>query len=189
MNKQTKGLISISILLVSFCLGFLFANLYNNYSSSDIYQKPVVDLKEKRELVDENTQIIFEQKYRKCGHMVIKEFNDRQIIEGKSLTQIQEIYTPKSGYKIEYNNDILVIHQEIDDWCPDDKEKCRLKEYQERVAIYKGPDANNDILLKVTSIHMESLPPELQKKIKQGEWEFKDINYLNDALENLDEYL
>ncbi len=189
MNKQTKNLVSIAVLLVSFGLGFLLANFFNSFSSPDTYQKPVVDIKEKRDVIDENTQIIYEQKYMKCGHLIIKEFSDREIIEGKTLPQIRQIYTPQNKYKVEYDNNLLIIHQEINDWCPEDKDKCRLKEYQGRVAIYKGPNADNDILFKVTSINIEVLPIELQNKIRNSEWEFKDINALNDALENLDEYL
>lgn len=189
MSKQVKSLISVGVLFFSFSLGFLLAYFYNNFSHNDIYQKPVIDIKEKRDIVDENTQIIYEEKYIKCGHLIIKEFKERENIEGKNIEQIRQVYTKANNYKIEYDNNTLVIHREINDWCQEDKKRCRVKEYQGRIAIYQGPDPENDILLRVTSIFMNSLPNELQDKIRAGEWEFKDIDTLNDALENLDEYL
>ncbi len=189
MRKQASGLLSITVLVVCFGLGFLIANLYNNFTSSDIQQKPVVDIKEKRDIVTEDTQIVYEQKYLQCNHSIISEFKDKEILEGKTLDQLKKIFTPANGFNLELENNTLIIKQDIDDWCPEDKNKCRLKEYQGFVAVYKGPDQNNDVLEKVTSIHMNSLPAELQEKIRQGEWEFKDSQALNDALENLDEYL
>ncbi|HZK43969.1 MAG TPA: hypothetical protein VFC73_06735 [Syntrophomonadaceae bacterium] len=189
MNKNIKGLLSLAVLGVFFGLGYLLGSLSNNIANQDINQKPVVDLKEKRELINEDTQIIYEQRFTKCDHTIISQFDDRQNLEGKSIEQIRQIYTVENGYKIEFDDSILVIHQEINDWCDNDKEKYRLKDYQGRVAIYKGPDIENDILQKVTNIYMNSLPGELQEKIRQGKWEFKDNESINDALENLDEYL
>jgi len=85
-------------------------------------------------------------------------------------------------------NGTLVIRQAIDDWTPEDKQKCRLKEYQGMVAIYIGPDAEHDILMKVTAIRFDSLPVSIKEAIRNGEYEFQNEAEVNDALENLDEY-
>ncbi len=189
MRKQVNVVLAITVWAVFFGLGFLLANIYNAYTIRDTPQKPVVDIKEKREIITEDTQIIYEQKFLLCNHMVISPFKDREILEGKSLEQLKKSFTAVNGYDLKLENDTLIIYQEIDDFCPEDKKKCRLKDYQGFVAVYKGANADNDALEKVTSIRMNSLPPEIQKKIRQGEWEFSDINAINDALENLDEYL
>lgn len=189
MNRQLKGWLSISVLLIFFGLGYLAANLYNHWNTPNVTQKPVADIKEKRNIINEDTQIVYEQEYLKCGHIIISEFNDRQILEGKTIDQVKKIFTAANGYTLEFENNTLIVHQDIDDWCNADKNKCRLKEFQGRVAVYIGPDQNNDRLEKVTNIYMSSLPAEIQEKIRQGEWEFNDIDSVNDALENLDEYL
>ncbi|NLB88082.1 MAG: hypothetical protein GX790_02475 [Syntrophomonadaceae bacterium] len=189
MNKHIRGWLSISVLLIFFGLGYLAANLYNHWTTPNVTQKPVVDIKEKRDVIDENTQVIYEQDYLKCGHTIISEFSDRQILEGKTLDQVKKIFTTENGYTLEFNYNTLIVHQDINDWCEADKNKCRLKEFQGRVAVYKGPDSKNDRLEKVTNIYMSSLPVEIQEKIRRGEWEFNDIDSVNDALENLDEYL
>ena len=189
MNKEVKKILSIGVLFFAFSAGFMMAYFYNNFANRDISQKPVIDIKEKRDIIDENTPIIYEEKYKKCGHLIIREFDERQNIEGKSVEQIKLIYTEANDYNISLVNDSLIIHRVIDDWCEEDKNKCRMKEFQGRIAIYKGPDTKNDVLLRVTDIYMDSLPMELQTRIEAGEWEFQDIDTLNDALENLDEYL
>ena len=65
----------------------------------------------------------------------------------------------------------------------------RLKEYHGRVAIYQGPDPDNDKLLRVTNLPVDALPKEVQDKIRTGSYEFTSEEALNDALENFDEYL
>lgn len=189
MQKKVNLIVALGIWTVFFGLGFLLANIYNGYTIKDTPQKPVVDIKEKREIVTEDTQVIYEQRYLLCNHVVISSFKDREILEGKSLEQLKKTFTSVNGYNLELENGTLIIFQDIDDFCPEDKKKCRLKDYQGFVAVYKGANADNDALEKVTSIRMNSLPAEIQEKIRQGEWEFSDIDAINDALENLDEYL
>ena len=70
-----------------------------------------------------------------------------------------------------------------------DKEKCRLKEYKGRIAVYQGPHHEEDVLMRVTEIRIDSLPDQVKQSLKNGEYEFDNMERLNDALENLDEYL
>ena len=82
-----------------------------------------------------------------------------------------------------------MIHQSLDDWSPADKSKLRLKEYRGMIAVYQGPDAENDRLLRITAIRFSTLPKQIQQSISAGKYEFKDEQALNDALENMDEYM
>ena len=54
--------------------------------------------------------------------------------------------------------------------------------------MYKGPDGDNDSLLKITGIIFSQLPQQIKQDIQAGKYEFDDEQSLNDTLENLDEY-
>jgi len=190
MNKLNLGAIVAAVLIVSFGIGYAVGYIYHNLNISDSEQKPVIEVEEKEDiLIKEDCSVVYEREYKRCGHVIISEFNDRQNLIGKNLKEIRKIYTQENGYSVSMHNDSLVIRQVVDDWCPEDKRKCRLKEYKGMVAVYKGPDSKNDKLLRVTSIRMDMLPDKIQEAIREGKYEFKDEQFLNDALENLDEYL
>lgn len=188
MSRRKQVVIIMTALIVFLGLGYLGANVYLDIKNARNEQKPVLEIKH-NDMVDNSTQIVFEQEYLKSGHVIISEFEKVQELRGKSLEELRKIYTIENGYSLKLQDNILTIHQEIDDWCPADKEKRRLKEYQGWVAIYKGPDMNNDILEKVTSINMKSLPEEIQLRIKRNEFEFKDEQVLYDVLATFDDYL
>jgi hypothetical protein len=183
------GLFIVVMLVVSFGIGYSLSNIYEYISLKNIQQKPVVEVKEDSDLIKEDTQIVFEKEYTRCGHLVISEFDDKKNLIGKTVKELKQQYTAENGFKITLYKEALVIHETVDDWCARDKEKCRLKDYQGMVAIYMGPDDKNDHLLRVTNIKMDSLPIDLKKMIKDGKYEFDNEQALNDALENLDEYL
>lgn len=189
MNNRKMSLFIVVMLVVSFGIGYTLSNAYQYFSLRNIQQKPVVNVKEKLDLIKEDTQVVFEKEYTRCGHLVISEFDNKKDLIGKTLKEVKEQYTPENGFKITLYKEALIIHKTIDDWCARDKEKCRLKDYQGMVAIYMGPDSKNDKLLRVTNLKMNSLPEDLKKMILDGKYEFDNEQALNDALENLDEYL
>ncbi|MGS0746395.1 hypothetical protein ACU70A_10705 [Syntrophomonas erecta subsp. sporosyntropha] len=187
--KKSILFITAAVLLVGFALGTLAANLYKKIDTDRGPQKPVLGVEEKRWVVNEDTQIVYEQEYTRCGHVVISEFKDHQSLVGKSLDEIKLVYRPENGYQVYEQAGALIIHQQLDAWCPQDQEKYRLKEYNGRVAIFKGPDAEHDVLLRVTRLPMEALPEKVQNDIRCGNLVFDNEQALNDALENLDEYV
>lgn len=151
-------------------------------------RKPVAQVQVQVPVVTGDTQIIFEQEYRKCRHVVISRFQNEKDLIGKDIKTIRQEYPPANGYRISWQQDTLTIHQMVDDWCPEDKAHFRLKEYRGMVAVYSGPPGE-DVLERVTRIPMKVLPAQVQKAIRNGEYEFTDQEVMNDALENLDEYL
>jgi len=189
MNRRVLGAVMAAVLITSFGIGYAFAYIYRNLGVADSEQKPVMGVEEKKKVINKDSPVVYEQEYQRCGHVIISEFEDRDVLIGKSVEEIGEIYNSENGYRVSMQEDTLVIRQVVDDWCPDDKKKCRLKEYNGRVAVYKGPDSKNDKLLRVTAIKMDMLPEKIREAIRAGEYEFKDEQFLNDALENLDEYL
>ena len=49
--------------------------------------------------------------------------------------------------------------------------------------------AGEDLLLWVSKIRIDKLPQHVQQAVRDGKYEFRNQEELNDALENLDEYL
>jgi hypothetical protein len=188
MRKQTIGLILVGVLITSFGIGYAFAYIYQNINITRSEQKPVIDMTDNRQQVAEDTIIIYEREYI-CGHVLISEFEHKKDLIGKTLEELKKTYTSENGYQMVLQDNSLIIHQLIDDWCPAAKEKCRLKIYQGLIAVYKGPDSENDNLARVTAISFNRLPQTIQEAIQAGEYEFKNEQELNDCLENLDEYL
>ncbi|HWP95819.1 MAG TPA: hypothetical protein VN426_03140 [Syntrophomonadaceae bacterium] len=189
MKKSTGVLLATGLIIASTGLGCLLGKAYNKMHNVSGDQKPVLSVEEKPHLIEADTQVVFEQEYTKCEHVIIAAFPQRDQLNGRSLQEVQQSYPAEKGYQISWQGKTLVIHQKTEDWCPKDKGKLRLKAYQNKVAVYQGPDAEHDILLKVTRIPLASLPSDIQKSITDSKLEFYTQEDLNDALENLDEYL
>jgi hypothetical protein len=184
MNKGRNLAYFMSIVIIAGVIsGFILSDVYNKISSD---KKPVLELSEKTKTVGADTQMVYEREYLKCGHIITSEFEPD--LTGKNLTQIRKKYSANEGYRITWQENTLVIHQQIDGFCPEDKEIYRLKEYQGMVAVYRGIK-EAEVLERVTAIRMQLLPVAVQEDIRAGKFEFKDKNALNDALENFDEYL
>ncbi|MGI6453882.1 MAG: BofC C-terminal domain-containing protein [Syntrophomonadaceae bacterium] len=191
MKKPTMGLWLVLVLFLTFGIGYSFAHIYQNLNV-EIKQKPVLGIEDTEKelfIVKEDTPIVYECYYKRCEHKIIAEFDDKPSIVGKDWAEIQKLYAEANGYQVYWQDNILVIKENIDDWCPDDKKRCRLKEYQGMVAIFRGPDAQNDMLDKITQIQVKNLPDYIQKDIREGKFEFANEQELNDVMETLDEYL
>ena len=188
MKKTDVSVFLLLIVMTSFGIGYALAIIYHNSQLGARQQKPVVGMEEKRDIINEDTHIVYEQEFQECGHIIISDFSQREAVLGKNLEEIKNIYNPDAGYQVSLKDNTLVIREVINDWCATDKEKYRLKDFNGSVAVYKGPDPLNDVLIKVTSIQMNRLPIDIQNAIDRGEYEYSSEEALNDALENLDEY-
>jgi len=185
MRKRYQGLILVGALLCSFGLGYFVAYNYRQYDN--LSQKPVSASKDFT--VHEDTKVTLERIYTRCRHVVTSDFKGRKYLKGRSLEEIRKLYTFKEGYLVWFNEDgSLVIHQRVDDWCPEDKDKRHLGVYKGYVAVYKGPTGYNEEIVRITRIRVETLPAKMRQDIMSGNLEFKDDTTLNDALESLDEY-
>lgn len=189
MNKQRMGIILILILLFTFMLGYGLAYVAQNNKNWTGTRKPAMNTVNIERRIQKDTPIIFEREYIQSAKVIVSEFTYKDDIIGKTLTEIRQKYSKANGFTIYWQDTTLMIHQRVDDWSPGDKNKLRLKEYRGMVGVYEGPDARHDRLLKVTVIHFSTLPTQIQQSIREGKYEFKDEQALNDALENMDEYI
>lgn len=189
MNKQKTGIILLLILLMTFMLGYGLAYLVQNQEIFTRSKKPVIHISNIERTVQKNTPVIFEKEYRNSAKIIASEFPYREAIMGKKLTEIRKTYSNANGFTVYWQGDALMVHQRINDWSPGDKNKLRLKEYRGMVAVYQGPNSEQDKLMRVTAIRFTTLPEQIQKAIREEKYEFKDEQALNDALENMDEYI
>ena len=166
-------------------------DLDGKFFPSAAERKPLAAQEEKQPeipVIRGDTAITFQKLYVKSQETVSGALPERNTLNGKTLADIYRFYPPERGYEVRYADNALVIRQRVDDFSPRQKEKYRLKAYQEWVAIYQGASAQSDVLQKVTSVRWESLPPDVQEKLKNGSYEFDTIEQVNDVLMNFDEW-
>lgn len=189
MNKQRTGFILLLILLFTFMLGYGLAYVAQNKGIWNGSRKPAMNVSNLERRIQKDTAVIFEKEYKRSGKIVVAEFPYKEDIVGKTLTEIRKKYSSSNGFTVYWQDENLMIHQIMEDWSPGDKNKLRLKEYRGMVAVYQGPAKDQDKLLRVTAIKFATLPTQIQQSIREGQYEFKDEQTLNDALENMDEYI
>ncbi|WP_054695927.1 hypothetical protein [Syntrophomonas palmitatica] len=184
-----KSGITLGLLIVAgLALGYYFHNGAGQNGFMEKTQKPVLEQSYEAECVKPSTQIICEKEYTKCNHTIISKYDYERLLRGKNLAELRKMYPSNEGYSLSLLNDTLLIHQVINDFCPKDQKVFRLKEYKGFIAVYSGP-VDDEALIRVTAIRIETLPQEVQQALQHGKYEFRSEAALNDTLENLDEYL
>lgn len=187
MSRKVIGFVLGLGLIVSLGLGFVISDALRT-DGGNKQQKPAIQAQSAELRLDAETPIILEKEYLRSHKMLISDFEYKQDIIGHTLDEVRAKYTEANGFVVSLKDGSLLIHQTIDDWSPEDKAKYRLKEFRGMLAIYSGPDSQNDSLLRVTAIRFSTLPLDIREAIGQGKYEFANENAINDALENLDEY-
>lgn len=177
----------VGMLLLGMGLGFTIDRMqpFNKLWGE---RKPFPNVQAVQGRVDNNTLIIYEKYYEKCQHVIISEFLHGADLIGKTEDEIRLCYNEQNGFQVTVRDNTVTLRQVIPGWCPKEHERVRIKEYQGHLAIYKGPDTDNDELQRVTRIKVDSLPRDILEQIRSGQYEFENEAILNDALENLDEY-
>lgn len=167
--------------------GYVFlAHYQNNYLHKP--PKMAVKVQTEKSVVNGQTRIIYEKEYMKCQHAIVTGFNDKNKILGMDIQGLKKYFLTHEGYELSFDQNTLIIHQNINDYCPEDQQQFKIKEHQGYVAVYTGAE-ENEILLRVTAIPVKLLPDNIQKDIHNGKYCFQDEAALNDTLENFDEYI
>lgn len=188
---------SLKILIVLLTLG-VFGGIYYAYTYGGFSVEPSrLNFRAVNKLIPEtvsdiisqDTRIIYEREYTRSNAVIISGLENAERLIGKKLDEVKKEFTEEQGFSIKFVNGDLIIHQKIDDWTAQDKNKYRLKEYKNFLAVYQGPDPEHDSLVRVTPLQFSRMPQTVQEAVKRGEYEFKTEEELNDALENLDEYI
>jgi len=186
---------NLKILTAFLILGILGGSFYyfayNQVAPSRLpfrpVNKPVAETNS--DVVSQDTRVIYEKEYTRSNAVVISGLENAERLIGKKLEDIEKEYSAEQGFTVSFSEGNLIIHQKIDDWTPEDKSKYRIKEYKSYLAVFQGPDPEHDILIRVTPLLFSRMPQSIQEAIRRGEYEFNSEAELNDALENLDEYM
>lgn len=188
MNRATKVLVIILVVGASFALG-LIASTYHD-EIRGLYRPPIMRVSgEEPVVVTGDTPIIMERAYAKCRHIVTSGYEHPEQLLGKTLAQIQQEFPSKRGYLVWFSEDgSLVIHQRLEDWCPEDQGRVHLGLFKGNVAVFKGPGGIDEELLRITGISGATLPERLRKDLEAGLLEYDGEEEANFVLENLDEY-
>lgn len=186
MKKRIFTLGFIALALISLVMGYSM----NSHYRRDLLQKPqkTVTKMQANEVVTPDTRIIYEKEYQRCHHTIISGFDNKARIMGWDAGALKQGFKKNDGYSISFRDNTLVIHQLVNELCPQDQGQFKLKEYNGLIAVYTGAE-ENEILLRVTAIKLKLLPPAVQQDIRSGKYIFDNEAKLNDTLENLDEYL
>lgn len=191
MNRTYRRIAMVMVVgavVISFAFGVFVANYHERIGG--VFHEPFRKIKPETGLrVTPETPIIMEKTYSKCRHKITSGYERPEELVGRTLDQLQQEFTYKGGYLLWFDEDgSLVIHQQIDDWCPDDQERVHLGLFKGQVAVFKGPKGFSDELLRVTGIRAELLPEQLLQDLEAGILEYTDEDEANFVLENLDEY-
>lgn len=187
MKKKLLTWSFVTLAIASLITGYSFSSHFRH----NILQKPpktVVGIEAAKQVVAQDTRIIYEKEYLKCHHSLVTGFDDKKKIVGLDYPGLKKYFKADKGYSVSFNENTLIIHQSINDYCPEDQGQFKLKEHRGYVAVYTGAE-ENEILLRVTAIRLNLLPANIQRDIRQGKYCFQDEANLNDTLENLDEYI
>ena len=92
-------------------------------------------------------------------HTITSEYEQQDRLTGKSLMEIQQEFSDGEGCLVwtDEENGTLMIHQQVDDWCPEDRKRVHLGLFKGHVAVFRGPAGSNDELLRITGIKAERI--------------------------------
>lgn len=177
----------VILAVTSLIAGYIFST---HYQHSFLHKPPNMTVKVQTEklVVNPQTRIIYEKEYLKCNHVIVSGFNDKQKILGMDIEGLKKYFKAGQGCELSFSQNTLIVHQTVNDYCPQDQGQFKLKEHQGYVAVYTGAE-ENEILLRVTAIPVKLLPANIQEDIRSGKYCFQDEAALNDILENFDEYI
>lgn len=82
MPRMSAGLMLV-VLLVGFGMGWGITSLWNHFHAGNSVQKPIITASQDNDTINEDSQIIFEREYVRCGHVVISEYSQRENLMGK----------------------------------------------------------------------------------------------------------
>lgn len=188
MNKYSRGILVILVVGVSFVVGLWLGNYSRDYNIWSTQQTSGIDSTDQKKVTAE-ISVVREISYARCHHIVREGFENPRQLLGMGLDEVRAKFSFKNGYLVWFEGDnSLVIHQRVEDWCPEDGKKFHLGLFKDHVAVFKGPGGTNDEVVRVTGIKIEGLPEEVVKELENGKMEYEGEENVNFVLESLDEY-
>lgn len=152
-----------------------------------------------------NYTAVQEEREYLCGDIqVIFLGNAPRELVGLDRAELEKRYPQGQGWTIQEQGRTLILHQRLEEFCPEHQNYRHLGLYEGQLAVYQGPLGHNEKLLRVEkNLPVSSLSSDLQLKLHQAtefdrqdaqiqailrrELEFPSEQAVNALLENLDE--
>ena len=197
MKKEKRFLLFCSGLLL---LGFGVFSYVRTYGAPTPFYRDETQagMEVQPVQVKENTEIYIQEIYRLCDaaglDCTLKRLlqgEEREALEGKTPIQLEAVYSPVRGWSQSWQLDGqgLVISRELEGFCSRHSAYWHFEASDDgRVQVYQGPAGSGKLgeLTLDTSIGLANLPQEYAAKIAEGKWEFRDWEYLQAVLDNLE---
>lgn len=192
-NYNRKYLIAgVVLILFGLSLGYLSADLYNNYSQSknrtqgqDIYRASEVSASDIQ--LKENATIVFNRIYLKCNEVNKEQIVADEKVIGKNKKQLEELF---SDWDIkELSPEKIVLQKSINSYSP---QYYKIGSYDSTdgeimVAVFAFDIDGNEILEDITSTPLSLLHENEVSKLDEGIY-VKGEEKLYEMLENYDEW-
>lgn len=185
------GLLLISLGVLSYVRVFgVPVPFYRDETQVGVDVKPVK--------VSADTEIYIQEIYSLCGKAELDctlkkllQGSERQKLDDMTPVQLESVYSPVRGWKQSWKLDGqgLLISRELKGFCEKHSAYWHFEAGDSgNVQVYQGPGGTGKIgeLTLDTGISVDSLPEEYALKIREGKWEFRDWEYLQAVLDNLE---
>ncbi|AZR73113.1 hypothetical protein BBF96_06775 [Anoxybacter fermentans] len=111
-------------------------------------------------------QLVLERYYTYCEHTVTEKINENSPLMILSKDELLGLY---SGWKVKEDlGGRLILHSEIDDFCPKDMAKRYVGEKGGFVAIFYGEPGMKEKVYRVTDIPVKDLPLQIKAQLEKG---------------------
>lgn len=188
MDRTRKIITVMLIFTVSFGAGVLSSRYKDELKG--LYQQAALKVFNYEGLIVEGQNLVIqEQAFTRCRHIVTSVYPDANKLSGKNLNELKEMLPYEKGYLIWQEEDgSLIIHQRVEDWCPEDREKVHIGILNDYVTVFRGPGGIDDEIIRTTKIKAATIPHKLKQTMEAGILEFGSEEQADFVLDNLDEY-
>lgn len=194
----------VAIFIISFSGSYI---MYDYLFKPELKPKTIAILSNKvnskKTIINSDTIINKEESY-KCGNRIKENISNKPWL-GKDTSILKKTYPPTEGWDIQGVGQRIIISKYHNKICPF-HQKRHFGLYQNKLAIYEGPLGNNEKVIEVESnVDIANLPVEYLENLKEAmkitdinaniskdlrdELEFANESELEEALQNLDEYM
>ncbi len=183
-----------------FLLSFGFASYTDHLGPPLPYyrEETQVSFPVKPALVEEGTIVSIQESYSfcrqsgfSCADSRLLTGEPRNALNGKGSEEISILYSNAEGWQVGWEDGgaELRIWRSREGFCPEHIHYWHFEEGDKgNIEVYQGPAGSGKLgeLTLSTTIKVKSLPEPYQEKVRDGSWQFKDRDDLQNVIDSLD---
>lgn len=178
------------IIVFGLLLGYLSAQLFNNYNNIKESKKEeeiqkLAKVSSSEILLSEGALVIYNRVYLLCNEMISEQKSADETIIGKNKNELSEIFNEWNI--VEFNTNQLLLEKSINSYSP---QYYKISVYKNddipMVAVYTYDIEGNEMIDSITDMPIDLVDDEEKAKIQKGIY-VKGKEDLYDMLENYDE--